>query len=182
MSVTSPFPLGSIAKSFAVFGRLPDGPAADVDVAELLRYATRATIPPTMTVELDLREPLPFVLGHHDPLSRAVSNILLNAIDAAGSQGTITVSADVIAAPVPSVRVRVRDSGTGIAPAQLSRIWEPYVTAKAGGTGLGLAIVKQTILAHGGEVSADSEVGHGTTITLTLPVAGVTPGSDGQHE
>ena len=67
------------------------------------------------------------------------------------------------------VTVAVSDDGCGIPAAELPRIWEPYVTRRAGGTGLGLAIVKQTVLAHRGQVEATSRVGEGTTITLRLP-------------
>ena len=79
-----------------------------------------------------------------------MSNVLLNAADAAGPQATITISARPVETPVPSVCVQVHDSGPGIPADTLQRIWEPYVTTKPGGTGLGLAIVRQTILAHGG--------------------------------
>ena len=173
--------LDTLAKSFAQFGRLPDGPVADVDVAELLRYAARSTLPPGFTVHLVLAEALPFVSGHHDPLARAVSNLLLNAVDAAGPGGTITISADAVSTPTPSVRISVHDTGAGISPETLCRIWEPYMTTKPGGTGLGLAIVRQTILAHGGTVGARSEPGHGTTITLTVPRSGTSLHSGMPH-
>jgi signal transduction histidine kinase len=164
--------LDTLARSFAQFGRLPEGPVADVDIAELLRYVTRATLPPTVTVTLDLPPSLPFVAGHHDPLSRAVSNVLLNAADAAGPAGSIRVTARSVSAPTPSVEIAVHDTGPGIAAGTLDSIWEPYVTTKPGGTGLGLAIVRQTVLAHGGSVAAASAAGEGTTITLTLPASG----------
>ena len=163
--------LDTLARSFAQFGRLPDGPVADIDIAEMLRYAARAALPPTATVTLDLPPSLPFVSGHHDALARAVSNILLNAADAAGPDGAITVSALAVEHPTPSVRIAVHDTGPGITPEALRGMWEPYVTSKPGGTGLGLAIVRQTVLAHGGSVDASSEAGHGTTITLTVPCA-----------
>ena len=164
--------LDTLAKSFAQFGRLPDGPVADIDIAELLRYATRSTLPPTASVTLNLPEALPFVQGQHDALARAVSNILLNAADAAGPLGSITVSAIAIDLPVPAIRIAVHDTGPGIVPDALDSIWEPYVTTKPGGTGLGLAIVRQAILAHGGSVNASSAPGEGTTITLTVPCTG----------
>jgi signal transduction histidine kinase len=165
--------LETLAKSFAQFGRLPDGPSADVDLTELLRYAVRSTVPASMTTTLQLADPLPFVSGHYDALARAVSNILLNAVDASGLEGSLTITADRIDGVRPSVRISVHDSGPGIAADTLSRIWEPYVTTKPGGTGLGLAIVKQTVLAHGGTVAATSVPSQGTTITLTLPIAGM---------
>ena len=166
--------LETLARSFAQFGRLPDGPMADVDLLELLRYVARATMPPGITLTLELPETLPFVTGHHDPLSRAMSNILLNAVDACGPQGAVTVRAIPLQTPVPSVRIEIHDSGPGIAPDALTTMWEPYVTSKPGGTGLGLAIVRQIVLAHGGSVHASSSAGHGTTIAVTLPVAGCT--------
>jgi signal transduction histidine kinase len=64
------------------------------------------------------------------------------------------------------------DTGCGIPPDRLSRIWDPYVTSKPGGTGLGLAIARQTVLAHHGVVSARSAVGSGTEIRFVLPVDG----------
>ena len=63
----------------------------------------------------------------------------------------------------------MRDRGNGIPASRIQRIWEPYVTHKAGGTGLGLAIVRQTLLAHDGMVEVESEPGHGTIMRLLLP-------------
>lgn len=167
--------LETLARSFAQFGRLPDGPVADIDIAELVRYVARVSVPPSVTLTLDIADSLPFVAGHHDPLSRAVSNVLLNAVDACGPDGAVTVRAALANTPATSVCIEVHDSGPGIAPEALDRIWEPYVTTKPGGTGLGLAIVRQTILAHGGRVEASSTPGQGTTFTITLPAAGGTP-------
>ena len=69
--------------------------------------------------------------------------------------------------------IAVRDSGCGIAPERMAKIWEPYVTNKPGGTGLGLAIARQTVLAHNGTVHASSSLGNGTEIRFTLPTAGI---------
>ena len=159
--------LEAMAKSFAQFGRLPEGPTATVDLAELARETARTTLPATMTVRLGDGHGVQ-VLGQHDALHRALSNVLLNAADATGGSGTVTVRAYVEG---PEAVLAVRDDGVGIAPDQLARIWEPYVTAKTGGTGLGLAIVKQTVVAHGGRVEAASEPGQGTEIRLRFPLA-----------
>jgi signal transduction histidine kinase len=166
--------LERMARSFAQFGRLLEGPAADVDLGELARYAARAVVPAELpvAVEVDVDERLPLVHGYHDALARALSNVLLNAVEACRDGGTVTVR--VRGAPVldrPGVEVAVHDTGSGIAPEQLARIWDPYVTTKATGTGLGLAIVRQIIMAHDGAVSAESEPGRGTTITLGLPAS-----------
>jgi signal transduction histidine kinase len=110
---------------------------------------------------------LPLVRGHHDALARAVSNVLLNAVDACGQGGMIAVHVGRVDG---NVAIAVRDTGVGIPPARLAAIWEPYVTHKPGGTGLGLAIVRQTVLAHQGTVDAASVPGEGTEIRLTIPI------------
>jgi signal transduction histidine kinase len=77
------------------------------------------------------------------------------------------------------VAVAVTDTGSGIPPEYLPRIFEKFMqvpNAPSGGAGLGLAISKHLIEAHGGQISVRSEVGRGTTFTFTLPVAGVAPG------
>lgn len=167
--------LEAMAKNFAQFGRLPEGPAADVDLADLARETIRAALPPTMTHEVVVDCPAPpIVRGQHDALLRALANVLLNAVDATSGRGHVAVR---VCTRNAEVLLAVRDNGIGIAAEALDRIWEPYVTAKTGGTGLGLAIVKQTVLLHGGRVDAVSTPGQGTEIQLYFPVAptGSTP-------
>jgi signal transduction histidine kinase len=114
---------------------------------------------------------LPRVRGHHDALAAALSNVLINAVEAcAGDAGRITVRvSETRADGGRSVLISVADNGCGIAPEKLAGIWEPYITNKPGGTGLGLAIARQTVLAHGGSVTAASAPGEGTTIHVALP-------------
>jgi len=174
--------LEEMARSFSQFGRLPEGPAADVDVAELVRYTTRASVPPDVEADVHVGGDVPMIRGHHDALARALSNVLLNAVDAcrAGREAGASRPAR-IGVTVARERnngddgivISVRDSGCGIAPDKLARIWEPYVTHKPGGTGLGLAIARQAILAHNGMVHAASVVGGGTEIRFTLPTSGI---------
>ena len=120
-----------------------------------------------MTVDDDV----PMVPGHVDALGRALTNVLLNAVDASppGAPVRVTVRRTTRDGR-EMVEVAVHDEGCGIPPSRISRIWEPYVTHKAGGTGLGLAIVHQTLVAHDGAVAAESTPGVGTTIRLFLPV------------
>ena len=165
--------LETMARSFAQFGRLPDGTASDVDVGELARYAARATVPQDVAVEVNVEEGVPMVRGHHDALARALSNVLINAVDACRGAERGAIAVRVGPTEVngrPGVEIIVRDSGCGIPAERLDRIWEPYVTHKAGGTGLGQAIARQTIVAHDGAVSASSAVGSGTEIRFVLPV------------
>jgi len=162
--------LERIARAFAEFGRLPEGPSAEVDIGELVRYTAAAAVPPSMEVTVETEENLPRVMGHHDALAAAVSNVILNAVDASSGSGRIVVEAtrsrkdgrDV-------VRIDVSDDGEGIHPDEIGRIWDPYVTHKPGGTGLGLAIARQAVLAHDGTVEAESTLGKGTRIRFILP-------------
>lgn len=168
--------LDVLARSFSQFGRLPSGPPADVDLAELARYAATAAATPGITVTLDCEPGLPMIRGHHEALERALSNVLLNATDACAGRGTITLSLSrTTLRGRDALRLAVTDSGVGIPADVLPTIWEPYVTHKPGGTGLGLAIARQTILSHHGQVEAQSSAGRGTTIAFILPLPSSTP-------
>jgi len=123
------------------------------------------------------------LIGHHDALSGALSNVILNAVDACSATGTITVEARSIRnGRGYAVEIAVSDDGTGISPADLAAMWEPYVTGKPGGTGLGLAIARQAVVAHDGTVDATSTLGKGTRIRFVLPVkspSGIMESQDG---
>jgi signal transduction histidine kinase len=165
--------LDEMARSFAQFGRLPEGPQAPVDLAELARACTRSVVPEGTPVHITVDDDVPMVPGHAEALGRALTNVLLNAVEAAPPESPISVAVRRAPATRSSrdmVEIVVRDAGAGIPASKLARIWEPYVTHKAGGTGLGLAIVRQTLHAHGGTTSAESGPGRGTTITLALPI------------
>ncbi|HMI46453.1 MAG TPA: ATP-binding protein, partial [Gemmatimonadaceae bacterium] len=165
--------LDRMARSFAEFGRLPDGPAAEVDMGELVRYTARSCVPPNVGLDLQIDDDLPRVHGHNGALAGALSNVLLNAVDASTDGGRITVKANQVRmAGRDAVRISVADTGRGIAAENLERIWEPYVTNKPGGTGLGLAIARQAVWAHDGTVNATSTLGKGTEIQLTIPADG----------
>jgi signal transduction histidine kinase len=126
-----------------------------------------------MQVDVDVATDVPMIHGHHEALARALSNVMLNAVDACRECGGGRVGVRVRRADLAgraSVEVAVSDTGCGIPRDRLMRIWDPYVTSKPGGTGLGLAIARQTVLAHHGLVAADSTVGVGTEIRFVLPV------------
>jgi signal transduction histidine kinase len=162
--------LDEMARSFAQFGKLPEGPRAPVDLGELVRYAARATTAPGVDIAVEVAEDAPMIEGHYDALSRAVANVVINAVDACEGQGQVVLS--VKRAHMDgrdAAEVTVSDTGRGIEAEKLPHVFEPYVTTKPGGTGLGLAIVRQTILAHDGHVDASSVAGSGTSIRMVLP-------------
>jgi signal transduction histidine kinase len=165
--------LDRMAKSFAEFGRLPEGPPSEVDMGDLVRYTARSCVPSDIALDLQIDDNLPHVFGNNGALAGALSNVLLNAVDASGGKGRITVSAKhARLGGRDAVRISVADNGKGIPADTLDRIWEPYVTNKTGGTGLGLAIARQAIWAHDGTVNATSTLGSGTEIQFTIPANG----------
>jgi signal transduction histidine kinase len=172
--------LEDMARSFAQFGRLPDGPRAPVDLGELARSVARSAVPAERALRIDVADDVPMVSGHVDALGRALTNVLLNAVEASASDSPIALNVRrANRAGRPMVEVEVHDGGAGIPASRLERIWEPYVTHKAGGTGLGLAIVRQTLLAHDGAVEVESSPGEGTTMRLLLPADALPPESRG---
>jgi two-component system NtrC family sensor kinase len=133
-------------------------------------------------VEMKLGQDLPLVDADMMQLEQVLVNLLVNAGDAIGSRGgTITIETDVTEVSNGGgeqepgdllVRVRVTDTGCGIAPEQLNTICEPFFSTKgAQGTGLGLAIVWGIIEKHHGQLKIDSKLGRGTTFTILLPLA-----------
>jgi len=158
--------LEQLAREFTEFGRLPEGPAAAVDIAELLEELARTSVPAAMRVQLSIDPATPTLMGHYDPLRRAFSNILRNAVEACDGQGELGVTAR------PSgdggVTLEFRDRGPGIPPALADRIFEPYCSGKSGGTGLGLALAKQTVEMHRGTIEASTTPGGGATFTVRM--------------
>lgn len=171
--------LETMARSFAQFGRLPDGTAAEIDVVDLVTRTARATVPERLELSVDADSGLPLVIGYHEPLVRAVTNVLLNAVDACGANGRIAVRVERDSIDgVPGVSIVVADDGCGMTPETVARMFDPYVTTKPGGTGLGLAIARQTMAAHRGTIDVESSIGVGTAMRLRLPITGV--GADAQ--
>jgi signal transduction histidine kinase len=115
--------------------------------------------------------------GDEDLLHRVVSNLVLNAVQAAGKGARVTVRTGrpgthempVGASIENPVALIVTDNGPGVPDAVKGRIFEPFVTGRVGGTGLGLAIVQRAVEAHRGLVLMDTEEGRGTTFTVYFP-------------
>ena len=105
-------------------------------------------------------------------VSRAITNIVENALHAMPGGGVLTLEAS---ADASEVTLAIRDSGVGLDAAALARIFEPYFSTRVSGTGLGMAIAKRNVELNGGTVDVASRKGEGTTVTLRLPLAA--PGS-----
>ena len=103
-------------------------------------------------------------------IREVLSNLVANAIRHTSDGGHVTV-AGTVEADGRWVRLEVRDTGRGIDPELLPRVFDRFVTGDSSrGTGLGLAIARQLVLAHRGEITVDSTVGVGTTFRVRLPL------------
>ena len=102
-----------------------------------------------------------------DRLAQCLLNLYINAIQAMEHGGTLTVQCKADGAD--SLNIIVQDSGSGISPDQLNKIFDPYFTTKKRGTGLGLAIVYKIIEAHQGQIAVHSTIDQGTSFTITIP-------------
>ncbi|MBP1604355.1 MAG: histidine kinase [Acidobacteria bacterium] len=101
-----------------------------------------------------------------DQLRTALDNLARNAIDATPAGGRVRIAAR---SDAKEHAIDVSDTGAGIAPEDLPRIFDLYFTTKPEGTGIGLAVTQQIISAHGGTIEVDSSAGAGTRMTIRLP-------------
>jgi signal transduction histidine kinase len=118
----------------------------------------------TVKAELDGR-PLK-LLADHGQLYRAFLNIFINASQAMENGGRIDVH---VQEEKESFRIKIQDTGIGISPENLKRIFNPFFTTKDKGTGLGLAIVRKIIKGHKGTIAIESQEGKGTRVEILLP-------------
>ncbi len=126
-------------------------------------------------VHADVPHDLPMLHANETELREAITNLILNSVDALPKGGTIRVIANARVpegTETPEIALEVRDNGTGMDEQTRKQCLEPFFSTKGnrGGTGLGLAMVYGVMQRHGGRVEVDSEIGHGTTIRLIFPV------------
>jgi signal transduction histidine kinase len=158
-----------VIKGLLDYARSEPPTRRDVSVNGLLREAVaRADVPPTTEVVANLDEDLPVIRGDPDQLQEVFFNIAQNGIQAMPDGGRLTIESH---SSDGSVEVSMSDTGVGIPPHYLEKIFEPLFTTKTQGIGLGLAIVKTLVEGHHGSIAVESEVGEGTTFTVTLPLA-----------
>ena len=165
--------LNAIVGRFSDFSKMPAPQFTRVDVNEALRNIIRLFEPqfnvvgkPAIAAEYFLTEPLPEIDADAVLLHRAFQNLVLNAVDAMPTGGTLTLRTFERGA---NVLIEITDSGAGLTPEECARLFTPYYTTKQQGTGLGLAIVQSIVTDHNGTISVSSEEGHGTTFRIDLP-------------
>jgi signal transduction histidine kinase len=127
-----------------------------------------------ITMEEHIVPELPPVEADRPKLRRIIVNLLSNAVKFTGKGGTVQLKAEPLD---DQVCISVSDTGVGIAPEDVERLFDKYEQARSRatrgekGTGLGLYITKQLVELHGGEIKVTSEVGRGSTFSFTLPIA-----------
>ncbi len=160
--------LDQLAKEFAEFGRLPEGPRSEVDLVDLLMDLGKSAVPSEVGVSVRANGEPCKLLGHYDPLRRAFANLLRNAAEAMGGRGSIEIA---VSRDGAGLAVTIADHGAGIPDDLRQRVFEPYFTTKHDGTGLGLALVRQTIEAHNGSITVAETPGGGATFSIVLTAA-----------
>jgi two-component system sensor histidine kinase HydH len=125
-----------------------------------------------IVVEAALAEDLPLCSIDVELITRAVENLVRNAVEAMPRGGRVSVRTAALGSPAhPSgVLVAVRDTGLGMDARQTERAFDEFYTTKAQGSGLGLAYVRRVVRAHAGRVKIDSSLGQGTLVTMHFPV------------
>jgi len=150
----------------------PELALADINqvVTRVLLLTDHLFVPHRVRLETDLSSDMPELMIDRHMMEQVLMNLVLNAIQAMRSGGVLTISTIVEEA---HCLVRVRDSGCGISSSVLPRIFDPFFTTKneGEGTGLGLSVSLGIVERHGGRIMVESEVGKGTTFTVSIPLS-----------
>ncbi|MDD5332844.1 MAG: PAS domain S-box protein [Rhodoferax sp.] len=142
-----------------------------VAVSELLAQTLhKLVVPASVSVKLDIPAALPPLRADPMQIQQVLRNLIGNALEAMPDGGTLELGA-AENRPAGSVAISVRDSGTGMTPEVLAKLFQPLFTTKARGIGLGLVVVKNLVQANGGSVQVASVAGKGSLFTVTLPSA-----------
>ena len=167
--------LKTIIGRFSDFARMPSPRVERVKLAEFLPPIVKLFEPqwrapgqPPIEGRLELGEPGLEVDADPEQLSRALRNLILNAMDALPDGGGIAVRARRM---VGEIAIEVSDTGAGLSKEECDRLFTPYYTTKQHGTGLGLAIVQSVVSDHGGRITVETEPGKGATFRIALPAA-----------
>jgi two-component system cell cycle sensor histidine kinase/response regulator CckA len=140
-----------------------------VKIADVLQEVLSAIdVPGNITMKNRVAKSLPIILADPDQLTQVFGNIILNAVQAMPAGGELLIKSET--SEPEWIAVSVTDTGGGIPPENLRKIFEPLFTGKAKGIGLGMAITRTFVEGHGGSIEVRSRVGKGSTFTVRLPL------------
>lgn len=152
------------------YGKLSEPRLALHDLNALIENTGRFMAPlleeKGLSLHLELDPALPAVRFDPDHIRQVMINLLKNGLEAMEQPGALSVSSRAVPG---KVLIRVTDTGSGIPPEVMAKLFQPFFSTKPRGSGLGLAISQQIMAAHRGEILIDSQPGHGTTVTLVFP-------------
>jgi two-component system, NtrC family, nitrogen regulation sensor histidine kinase NtrY len=162
--------LKAIVGRFSEFSKMPQPQRRPTQVNDVVRSVLRVfqvqlQAETAIAVHTELAA-LPEIAADSDLLHRALSNLVLNAIDAMPRGGDLTIGTRAFNG---RVEISVSDTGSGFTPEECARLFTPYYTTKQHGTGLGLAIVQSVVSDHGGKIAVESAQEKGTTFRIELP-------------
>lgn len=169
----------TLLKSLLSYARPPEPETVLLDLHQLLdttiKSASYSLINPTNTAKMikeieivkDFSPELPPIIADHAQIQQVFLNLMLNAIDAIPTKGTITITTRKESNHI--VQICITDTGKGMSPENMNKIFNPFFTTKPKGTGLGLAICKRLIELHHGTIHVSSTPGEGTTFYITIP-------------
>jgi CheY-like chemotaxis protein len=147
------------------------------DVLQEFGTLVRPVLPTSIEYSLDVPERPAYATIDRMQIEQALLNLALNARDAMPKGGALSIVLDVVSrglegsAASEFARISVRDTGTGIRPEVLARLWEPFFTTKSRGSGLGLPMSRAILREHGGDLQADERANAGAAFTMLLPLA-----------
>jgi len=149
-----------------------------VDVAEMLgevsRMVRREALIRSISLVVDVKPPMPPIFAERIQVQQAIMNLVFNAFDAVAAVDDrpreVRIEA-ISSAQTDAVQILVRDSGNGIAPETMPKIFDAFFTTKPDGMGMGLAIAKSIIAAHGGTLSASPNSDRGATFEISVPIS-----------
>jgi len=168
--------LRQIATEFSSFASSPTAHPEPTDVPALIEEVVepyRAGLGERITIDVRSARDLPPLTIDRTLFARAMINVIENALHAMPGSGTLTIAsylASGFGGTSSAVIVDVSDTGVGMDPVAVGKIFEPYFSTKTGGTGLGLTIAKRNVELNGGTIAVESQRGAGTTVRMTMPI------------
>jgi two-component system sensor histidine kinase HydH len=175
--------LNRVISELLEFARPSELKLKQTNINELLEHSVRLIQQDAkannIEVDLSAGDDLPLVLLDPDRFSQALLNLYLNGIQAMDGGGMLSVKS--MHGEDGNIKVEIADTGKGIGPDDVSKVFDPYFTTKSKGTGLGLAIVHKIVEAHNGEIKIRSTPGKGTVFTLLIPVNPNKKSERGEH-
>ncbi|HWG46085.1 MAG TPA: ATP-binding protein [Gemmataceae bacterium] len=164
--------LVDISQEFLRFARVEDLELTPAKLGEVVEEMVDFFGPTARAADIEIKTyipvDLPPVALHRDMFKQALLNLLLNAQQAMPNGGEITLQASEESG---GIVLSLIDTGQGMSPEVLAKVFRPFYSARSGGTGLGLPTTRRIIEAHGGTIDAQSEVGRGSKFSIHLPVS-----------